>query len=44
MRSILTSIRGKIVEGRIKMLGDVVIGDDTLKSKLPRGEGSLYLR
>ena len=34
VRSILTSIRGKLVANKIKMLGNVCIGEDTLKSKL----------
>eukprot|EP00752_Nemacystus_decipiens_P011818 g10487.t1 len=34
VRSILTSIRGKMVASKIEMLGNVYIGEDSLKSKL----------
>lgn len=38
VRAILTTIREKIIKGKIELLGNVSIGEQTLKSKLSNGE------
>ncbi|CAM9582066.1 unnamed protein product, partial [Scytosiphon promiscuus] len=38
VRSILTSIRAKMVAKKMELLGNVVIGEDTLKSKLSQSD------